>query len=73
MKLIKIKNFPDRLTADQAQQRLKEEGIESVIQSLDVGVIGSFGGALPQGADIYVREEEAERARNIMKEFFGEV
>ncbi|MCI0553641.1 MAG: DUF2007 domain-containing protein [Anaerolineae bacterium] len=73
MKLVKVKNFPDRMTAEQAQQRLKDEGIECLIQSSTVGITGSFGAVLPQGADLYVGEDEEEKAREILEEFFGEV
>ncbi|MGH2567696.1 MAG: putative signal transducing protein [Bacteroidota bacterium] len=73
MKLVKVKNFADRMTAEQAQQRLKEEGIECLIQSSTVGMLGSFGAVLPQGADIYVREEEAEKTRKILDDLFGNI
>ncbi len=73
MTLAKIKNFPDRMTAEQAQQRLKQENIESLIQSPEVGMFGSFGVGTPAGVDLYVREEQEEQARKILQDLFGEV
>lgn len=66
MKLVKVKNFPDRIAAELAQQRLKELGIESIIQSDSVGILGTFGGVFLRGADLYVREELVENAREIL-------
>lgn len=73
MKLVKVKNLPDRMTAEQAQERLKEQGIESLIQSTEVGMFGSFGVGTPAGVDLYVREELVEKARKILNDLFGEV
>lgn len=73
MKLIKVKNFPDRMTAEQAQLRLKEEGIECLIQSQAVGMFGSFGVGTPVGVDLYVREELEKQARKILDDLIGDV
>jgi hypothetical protein len=73
MKLIKVKNFPDRMTAEQAQLRLKEEGIESLIQSQAVGMFGSFGVGTPVGVDLYVREEQEKEARKVLDDLIGDV
>ena len=71
MGLIKVKNFPDRLYAERAQQSLESEGIGSVIQSVDAGILGAGGAAgLPQGADLYVEEEYAEEAGELLAELF---
>ncbi len=67
MGLVKIKNFPDRTFAERARQTLEEEGIESVIQSIDAGILGA---GLPQGADLYVEEQHAERARELLNDLF---
>ena len=32
-KLVKVKNFPNRMLAEHAQQALEQEGISSMIQS----------------------------------------
>lgn len=73
MKLVKVKNFPDRMSAEQAQLRLKEEGIESLIQSQAVGMFGSFGVGTPVGVDLYVREEQEQQARTVLDDLIGDV
>jgi hypothetical protein len=74
MRLIKIKNFPDRTYAERAQQSLSQEGIPSVIQAVDAGILGAGGAAgLPQGADLYVQEEYAEEARLLLSDLFDGV
>jgi hypothetical protein len=70
-KLLKIKNFPNRMFAEQARQTLEHEGIVAVIQSPDVGVLGAGAAAgLPQGADVYVHEEDAQRAADILSALY---
>ncbi|MEW6510305.1 MAG: DUF2007 domain-containing protein [Bacteroidota bacterium] len=74
MDIVKIKNFPDRLYAERARQSLDAEGIPSMIQSIDAGFLGAGGAmGLPQGADLYVPAEHAERAREILNELFNGV
>jgi len=74
MALVKVKNFPDRMYAERAQQTLESEGIASVVQSVDAGILGAGGAAgLPQGADLYVEEENAEEARRVLQELFDGV
>ena len=71
MALIKLKNFPDRIFAERAQQTLAHEEIGSIIQSPDAGIVGAggiWGG--PQGADLYVDGENLERAREILESLF---
>uniref|UniRef100_A0A7C1F3F9 DUF2007 domain-containing protein n=1 Tax=Ammonifex degensii TaxID=42838 RepID=A0A7C1F3F9_9THEO len=70
MALVKVKNFPGRIFAEQAQQLLEREGIPSVVKSPDAGVFGSTGTVLPQGADLYVPEEFAEKAREVVLALF---
>jgi hypothetical protein len=71
MALVKIKNFPNRMYAERAKQSLEHEGIISIIQSVDSGILGAGGsGGLPQGADIYVGEEDAARAREVLESLF---
>jgi hypothetical protein len=74
MALVKVKNFPDRMYAERAQQTLNEEGIASIVQAPDAGILGAGGVAgLPQGADLYVEEEDAEEARRMLSELFDGV
>jgi hypothetical protein len=69
-KLIVIKNFPIRLLAEQAKQSLEVEGISSLIQSSDVGILGLGSVGLPSGVDLYCHEEHAERAKEILLSLF---
>ena len=71
MALIKIKNFPDRIFAERAQQTLEHEAIPSIIQSPDAGFTGAGGiWAGPQGADLYVEEEYVAQAKEILESLF---
>ena len=71
MRLVKVKNFPDRMYAERAQQSLAETDIPSVIQAPDAGILGAGGAAgLPMGADLYVPEEYAEDAKHLLSELF---
>jgi hypothetical protein len=71
MSLSKVKNFPNRMFAEQAQQILEREGIPSVILSPDVGITGTSGAVIPQGVDLYVPEELAEKARQLVWALFN--
>ena len=71
--LILIKNFPNRLTAEMAQQSLEAEGIISLMKSPDYGITGSgVGGGndifFGQGVDLYVDQEFATTAEKIVRE-----
>jgi len=69
--MVKVKNFPDRIFAEQAQQTLEGEGIPSMLQSPDIGMLGSGGSStLPQGVDLLVPEEFAEKAYQILTVLF---
>ncbi len=71
MALVKIKNFPNRIYAERAKQTLEHEGIICIIQSVDSGILGAgASGGLPQGADIYVAEEDAKDAREVLESLF---
>jgi hypothetical protein len=74
MGLVKVKNLPDRMYAERAQQTLEGEGIASVVQAPDAGILGAGGAVgLPQGADLYVEEEDADEARRLLTELFNGV
>ena len=69
--IVKVKNFPDRMYAERARQSLDEEGIPSLIQSIDAGFLGAGGVAgLPAGADLFVPRDRADRAREILNDLF---
>ena len=74
MDLVKVKNFPDRLYAERARQSLDQEGIPALIQSIDVGILGAGGVVgFPQGVDLLVPGEYAERARELLSDLFNGV
>lgn len=71
--MVLIKNFPNRLFAEMAQQTLEGEGIPSIVKASDYGITGSgTGGSFDifsgQGVDLYVSEEFAQRAEEIVRE-----
>ena len=61
-----VKNFPHRMFAEMASKALEKEGIPSVI-------FGACGYSDPQGADLHVKDEHAERARQIVSALFGDL
>jgi len=70
MALVKIKNFPSRMFAEQAEQILKAEGIPALIVSPDAGITGVIGSRVVQGADLYVPEQFAQAARELVAALF---
>ena len=68
-----VKNFPRRMFAEMAGEALEKEGIPSWIQSPDIGILGVRGGAVPQGADLHVKDEHAERARELLSALFRDL
>jgi hypothetical protein len=73
MPLVKIKNFPSRMFAQMASETLEQEGIPCWIRSPDIGILGTTRDAVPQGADLYVEEEHAADAREIVAALFGDL
>lgn len=70
-KLKLVKNFPNRIAAEQAQAFLrKEANIESIIQSIDFGFTGTGGASFPQGADLLVDESNYETAHILLQGMF---
>jgi len=54
------------------RQRLRKEGILCWIISPDLAMLGGMpGGRVPQGADLYVDDEDAEQARELVSALFG--
>lgn len=65
MNLVVVKNFPNRALAESARQFLKQEAIESVIQSSDIVGAGNY-----QGIDLYVEEGNREKARRLLERLY---
>ncbi|MBD3226214.1 MAG: hypothetical protein GF313_15915 [Caldithrix sp.] len=61
-----IKNFPNRMFAEQARQILDENGINAILKSADVGILGTTTSAIAQGVDLYVEEDQAQRAWDLL-------
>ena len=65
-KIILIKNFPNRIFAEQAKEILERNEISAVLKSADVGILGTASSSLNIGVNLYVEEEEAERAAELI-------
>ena len=63
--LVVVKNFPIRALAEAACLFLKQEGIESVVQSSD-----TVGTGTSQGLDHYVQEGNREKARQLLESLY---
>jgi predicted Fe-Mo cluster-binding NifX family protein len=63
--IVMVKNFPNRTLAEAACQFLKQQGIESVIQSSDM-----VGTASSQGIDLYVQEGKRTKARRLLERLY---
>lgn len=74
-KSILIKNFPNRLFAEMAQQTLEAEGIPSIVKAPDYGLAGAAAGGgfdifSGNGVDLYVEEEFAKKAEEIIRALY---
>ena len=69
-KLVLIKNFPDRAFAEQAKQILKQKDIGCILKSADVGILGTTTSSLLIGVDLYVDEQHAAEAVNLVNAIF---
>ena len=65
MDLVVVKNFPNRALAEAASQFLKQEGIESLIQSSETVGAGNY-----QGIDLYVQERNRGKARQLLERLY---
>lgn len=63
--LVIAKNFPSRELAEAAKQILKENGIESVVQSSDVAGTGTV-----QGIDLYVLRNDRVPALQLLESLY---
>jgi hypothetical protein len=63
--LVVAKNFPMRELAEAAREILKENGIESLLQSSEIVGTGTM-----QGVDLLVRREEREEAIRLLESLY---
>ena len=56
-----------------ASETLEAEGIRSWIRSPDIAIVGVIGHPVPQGADLYIDEDDVAKARDIVSALFGDV
>ena len=71
MPLVRIKNFPSRAFAELAHEMLANDGIPSWVQCADVD--GGTGWPVPESADLYVDEQHAADASELVSALFGDV
>jgi len=69
--IILIKNFPNRAFAEQAKEILQRNDIHCVLKSPDVGILGTTSSAVVHGVDLYVQEENKERAFELLNALFN--
>ena len=65
-RLVVVKNFPARSFAEAGQAFLKEQGINSIVQSSDM-----VGSGTSQGCDLYVEQQELDRGRELLESLFN--
>jgi len=64
--MIKVKFFNSILVAEAAKNLLREHGIEALVQKRGLEFPGDLGDSY--GADLFVAEEDVEKAREILKD-----
>ncbi|MBI3195246.1 MAG: DUF2007 domain-containing protein [Ignavibacteriae bacterium] len=70
--MVKIRNVADQFNAEWAKEILEKDNIPVMLKSL--GTVSTHGGNFLQmgyGIDLYVPEELAEQAEQILKVHFG--
>lgn len=70
-RLIKVKNFPDRIFAEQARDILNNNQITCVLKSPDVGVLGAAAATVTHGVDLYVYEEDEKKVYDLLNALFN--
>ena len=63
--MVVAKNFPMRELADTAREILRENGIESLLQSSEIVGSGTF-----QGVDLWVRKWQREEALQLLESLY---
>ncbi len=70
-KMVLIKNFPNRAFAEQAKDILERNEIICVLNSPDVGILGTATGGLMQGVNLYVSATQAEKAAHLVDALYN--
>ena len=68
--MAKVKFFNSILMAEAAKNLLKEHGIEALVQKRGLEFPGDLGDSY--GADLFVTEEDIEKAKEILKDNHSE-
>ncbi|HGY55814.1 MAG TPA: hypothetical protein ENK44_08940 [Caldithrix abyssi] len=68
--LVLIKNFPNRAFAEQAQKVLEARQIPSVLKSPDTGIFGTSSVSVASGVDLYVDEENSQKAAELLNALY---
>lgn len=67
MKLTKVGHFNSRLEAETIGNALRQYEIPFIVRSEDVGIFGpGHTGATPQGASLWVPEEDLPRVKELL-------
>ena len=73
MEIVKIYNAQNKMMAEQIKSLLLDSEIQSTYSEVGSGqVLNVSQGMSPFGVDILVKEEDAEKATDIIQTFFGE-
>jgi len=69
--MVLIKNFPNRLFADQAKAILAENSISCVLKSADIGILGTASSGAVQGVNLYVPEKDRQKAYELLNALYN--
>lgn len=64
--IILVKNFPNRIFAEQAKEILDRNAIPCVLKSPDVGILGTASSSLSIGVNLYVEQGFETKARELI-------
>jgi hypothetical protein len=63
--LVRVKNFPNRVTAEAAQSCLQANDIEAILQGSDFAGTGML-----QGFDLYVQAKDRDAAHDLLETLY---
>ncbi len=69
-RIVLIKNFPNRVFAEQAKEILERHQIGCVLKSPDVGILGTTSSGMAQGVDLYVEEKDQEKTYELLNALY---